>query len=342
VKTLVAQLDEARARFDVGEVTRTDVAQAQSRPAGAQAQLESTQAQLAIDRATYAALVGHNPGTLEPEPSLAYLMPANVDEAFDIAERNNPVLRAQQFAEQASRARIAEARAGRMPSLSMQGTLAWTGGGVAPFIQHQYDTEQAATFTVTVPIFTGGLTSSQIRQAIERNNADRITVETQRRGVLQTITQAWNQLLANRANITATDEQVRSAEVAAEGTHQEYQVGLRTTIDVLNAEQELRSAQLSQIAARHDEYLAAATLLATMGRLEARNLIPTQPRYDPAANFRRLRFTLGWVPWEEPVGLVDRAIAYPVIPQAHELPQEPAVGSGLQPQPVTTSIKPPR
>jgi outer membrane protein len=268
-------------------------------------------------------------------------MPGNVDDAFNIAEQNSPLLRAQQYAEQASRARISEARAGRMPSISMNGTLAWTGGTIAPFVQHQFDTEETASFTVTVPLFTGGLTSSQIRQAIERNNADKITVETQRRSVLQTITQAWNQLLANRANIAATDEQVRAAEIAAEGTHQEYQVGLRTTIDVLNAEQELRSAQLSQVAAHHDEYVAAATLLATMGRLEARDLIPSQPQYDPAANFRRLRITWGWVPWEEPIGLVDRYVAYPMIPQTKDLPREPAMGPGLKPAPVTSSVKPP-
>jgi outer membrane protein len=342
VKVLQAQLDEAQARFDVGEVTRTDVAQAQSRLAAAQAGLETSQAQLGIDRATYAALVGHNPGDLAPEPSLAFLMPTNVDEAFNIAEQNSPLLLAQEYAEQASRARVAEARAGRMPNVSLQATGGFDNAPISPFDRGLYRRDTSASFNLTIPLFTGGLTSSQIRQSIERNNADKITVETQRRSVLQTITQAWNSLLANRANIVATDEQVRAAQIAAEGTHQEYQVGLRTTIDVLNAEQELRSAQLSQVAAHHDEYVAAATLLAAMGRLEARDLIPSQPQYDPAANFRRLRFTWGWVPWEEPLGAIDRYVAYPPISQPSKLPREPAIGPGLTPAPVTPPAQAPR
>ncbi|MDB5446237.1 MAG: type secretion outer membrane protein TolC [Phenylobacterium sp.] len=333
LKVLQSQLEESQARFDVGEVTRTDVAQSQARLAASEALLRTAEAQLSISRATYAALVGHNPADLQPEPSLAYLMPGNVDDAFTVAEQNSPLLRAQEFAEQASHARVAGARAERMPNVSLQSTLRFANGQVVPFIQHQYDTEKTAGVTVTVPLFNGGLTTSRIRQAIERNNADRITVETQRRSVLQTITQSWNQLIAARANIVSTDEGVKAAAIAAEGTHQEEQVGLRTTIDVLNAEQELRSAQLNQVAARHDEYVAAASVLATMGRLEARDLIPSQPQYDSKANFRRLRMTWGWVPWEEPIAIVDRAVALPPIPQTHDLTREQAIGPGLQPPP---------
>lgn len=340
LKVLQAQLDESRARFDVGEVTRTDVAQSQSRLANSQAQLQSAIAQLGNSRATYAALVGHNPGTLAPEPSLAFLMPGNVDDAFVIAEKNSPLLRGQEFAEQASRARVAGARADRMPSVAFQASQRWGNGTISPFESHSYDTESTASLNVSIPLFTGGLTSSRVRAAIERNNADRITVEAQRRSVLQTITQGWNSLIAARANIVSTDEQVRAAKVAAEGTHQEEQVGLRTTLDVLNAEQELRAAQLNQVSARRDEYVATATVLNAMGRLEARNLIPSQPQYDATANYRRLRITWGWVPWEEPIGLVDRAIAYPPIPQAKDKAREPAISPGLLPPPVTSGAQP--
>jgi outer membrane protein len=340
VEVLSGQLKENQARFDVGEVTRTDVAQAQSRYAGAQASLESAKAQLEVSRASYASVVGHNPGDLAPEPSLDYLMPGNVDDAFDVAERNSPLLRAQQFAEQASRARVAGARADRLPNVVFQSSVRWANGQIDPFIAHQYDTEETAGLTVTLPIFTGGLTSSRVRQAIERNNADRITVETQRRSVLQTITQSWNLLLAARANIVSTQEQVKAAAVAAVGTHEEQKVGLRTTIDVLNAEQELRGAQLNQASAEHDAYVAAASVLAAMGRLEARNLIPSQPQYDAAANFRRLRITWGWVPWEEPLSIVDRYLFLPPMPETHDLPREKASGQSLQQQPPATTNTP--
>jgi outer membrane protein len=333
VSVLDGQLKENIARFDVGEVTRTDVAQAQARLAAAQASLQQATAQLEVSRATYAALVGHNPGDLAPEPSLDYLMPGNVDEAFDVAEKNSPLLRAQEYAEQGSRARVAGARAERLPNVAFQSTLRYADGRIDPFNRIEYDTEETAGVTVTVPLFNGGLTTSRIRQAIERNNADRITVETQRRSVLQTVSQQWNLLLAARANIDSTAVEVKAAAVAAEGTHEEQKVGLRSTIDVLNAEQELRQAQLNQVAAVHDAYVASSNILAAMGRLEARNLTPSQPQYDPAHNFRRLRVTWGWVPWEEPVGVIDHWLALPPARPVHVLPQEKAIGPGLQPPP---------
>jgi outer membrane protein len=340
VDLLKSQLNENQSRFDVGDVTRTDVAQSQSRLAGAEAGLASAKAQLEVDRATYAALVGHNPVDLAPEPPLDYLMPANVDDAFTSAEQNSPQLRAQEYAEQASRARIAEARAGRMPNVSFQATGGYDSAPIEPFHGSLYHRDATATFNVTVPLFTGGATTSRIRQAIEQNNGDRITIETQRRLVLQSITSNWNQLLAARANIGATDQQVHAAEVAFAGMHEEQRVGLRSTLDVLIAAQDLNSARLSQAAARHDAYVATSNILAVVGRLEARNLIPSTPQYDPKANFRHLRMTWGWVPWEEPIGLIDRAIAYPTIPRTHELGREPAIGPGLPEQPTPVAAKP--
>ncbi len=334
VEVLTQQLKESQARFDVGEVTRTDVAQSQARLAQAQALYQSAVAQLAISRATYATLVGQNPGDLAPEPSLAFLLPTDPDEAYKVAEQFNPQLRGQQFTEMASRARLAGAKAERMPTVGAQASVDFRNQ-----VREQiWDRDFFARGTslgvqVTVPLFNGGLTTSRIRQATDRNNADRITIEGVRRNVLQGITQFWSQLIAARSNIVSSDEQVRAARIAAEGTHEEQKVGLRTTIDVLNAEQELRQAELNSVSSRRDEYVAAANVLATMGRLEAKNLIPTAPQYDAAKNFRKLRITWGWVPWEEPIGIVDQA----ATPWPAQTPSEKAVekpiGPGLQPQP---------
>jgi outer membrane protein len=340
VNVLTKQLQESQARFDVGELTRTDVAQSQARLSQSQASLQSAIAQLAISRATYATLVGQNPGDLEPQPSLAYLLPQDPDEAFKIAEEFNPQLRAQQFAEKASRARVAGAHAERMPTVSAQATVRYPSNDNNAFNSDFYLREASVGVGVTVPLFNGGLTSSRIRQAVERNNADKITFEGVRRNVLQGVTQFWSQLIAARANISSSDEQVRAARIAAEGTHQEQQVGLRTTIDVLNAEQELRQAELNQVSSRRDEYVAAANVLATMGRLEGRNLVPTVPQYDAAKNFRKLRITWGWVPWEEPIGIVDQA----ATPWQSHAPGEPtdekAIGPGLQPAPAVPTATP--
>jgi outer membrane protein len=256
-----------------------------------------------------------------------------------VAEKYSPLLRAQEVAEQASRARVAAARAERMPSVSLRASYGFQ-GTVQPFDSGLYSRGITGQAVVSVPIFTGGLTNSRIRQQVERNNVDRINIETQRRSVLQAVTQAWNQLIAARANIDSTDEAVAAAQIAATGTRMEQQLGLRTNIDVLNAEQELRNDELTAAAAKHDEYLAAATVLSNMGRLEAKNLIPVVTRYDAKANFRKLRFTWGYVPWEEPVAAVDRALSFPAIPPTRDRPTEPAIGPGLQPQPVAPPVAP--
>ena len=304
VRVLERQLEESKARFDVGEITRTDVAQSESRLASVQSLLQSAQAQLAISRANYLAVVGQNPGELAPEPSLANLLPATVDQAFETAQVDNALIRAAPYTEQASKARVAGARAERMPNIALTARLGYT-GAAEPFDSDLYSRNVTAGATITVPLFSGGLTSSRVRQTIERNNVDRIGVETARRAVLQNLTQSWSQLLAARANIGSTDTQVRAARIAAEGTRQEQQVGLRTTLDVLNAEQELRAAELAQVSARHDEYVAAASVLAHMGHLEASYLTPNVPHYDPKSNFGKLRITWGWTPWEEPIAIVD-------------------------------------
>jgi outer membrane protein len=338
VEVLTQQLKESQARFDVGELTRTDVAQSQARLSQSQAQLTSAQAQLAISRANYAALVGQNPGELAPEPPLAALLPSDPDKAFEVAQRFNPQLRAQQFAEQASRARVHGAKAERMPTVGAQASLDFRNLNPEDVWDRDYFARGTSLgVQVTVPLFNGGLTSSRIRQAVQRNNADRINIESVRRQVLQGITQFWSQMLAARANIASSDEQVRAAQIAAEGTHEEQKVGLRTTIDVLNAEQELRQAQLNAIVSRHDEYLAAANILAQMGRLEARDLLPTVPQYDPAKNFRKLRVTWGWVPWEEPIGIVDRTLSIAPTKPAVERPLEAPIPPGLQPPPAVAA-----
>jgi len=322
VTVLQRQLDESNARFKVGEITRTDVAQSEARLAAARAGLASAQASLAISRANYAAIVGQNPGELAPEPSLATLLPASVDDAFTRAEANNPQVLASGYAERAARARVAAARAQRRPTVSLRGDLGYNASDVAGNGNQFGDYDRAVTGSVvaTVPIFTGGLTSSQVRQASARDDAARIAIEGSRRNVLQDVAQAWNQLLGARANLTANQEQVNAATIAFEGTRQEAQVGLRTTLDVLNAEQELRSAELALVTARHDEYVAGASVLAAMGDLEASKLVAGVQVYDPAKNFNRVSHSWGWVPWEYGVELLDRVGAPPIGPDPTDSP----------------------
>ena len=293
VRVLQRQLDESNARFDVGEITRTDVAQSQARLAAAQAQLSQAQAQLASSRASYAAVVGQNPGDLAPEPDIAAMLPADVAQAYEAAETDNPQIRQADYSQQGARARLAAAQAERMPNLGLTGTVT-NSGPADPYDRDMFGRGVTAGATLTVPLFTGGLTSSRVRAAQERYNAERIGVEGARRAVMQGLTQAWNLHAASKANITSTQQQVSAARIAAEGTRQEQQVGLRTTLDVLNAEQELRQAELSQVSAQRDEFVAAASVLAQMGRLDGPLLSSGVAPYDPAANFQKNRITWGW------------------------------------------------
>ena len=307
VDLLARQLEEARLRFAAGEVTRTDVAQTEARTAAARSQLASAQAQLGDARASYAAVVGQNPAQLAPEPSLAKWLPATLEQAMATAERNSPQVRQSDFAEQASAARVAAAKSQTRPSLSLQANLGYFGGGygrATPFAN--YSRNLSAEAVATFPLFTGGLTSSQVRQAAENNNVDRIAIESTRRQVLLNVSRAWNALLGSRASLVASQDQVRAANVAFEGAREEEQAGLRTTLDVLISEQDLGSAELSLVNARHDEYVAASSLLAAMGELYVGDLASGTPAYDPKTNFRRVTHAPGWVPWQPVVAGVDQ------------------------------------
>jgi outer membrane protein len=315
VNVLVRQLDETKARFDVGQLTRTDVAQSQARLAQARAQLATSQSQLAQGAAAYDAVVGENPGQLAPEPPIAPLLPADVDAAFDYAERNNPQIRQANDQEAAAAARLAAAKALTRPEAALtasygyygSNTAVQTNGGV-PGVPATSSGERVATVgaNITLPLVTGGMNGSEIRQAAETDNAARINVEVARRQVLQAVAQAWDQLLGARANLDADDVQVKADTVAFEGVREEQRVGLRTTLDVLNAQQELEQSQLALVGARHDEYLAAAAVLAAMGALEARALLPDERLYDPKTNLGRVSHAPGWVPWEKAVDAIDR------------------------------------
>lgn len=306
VTILQRQFDEIMARYRVGEITRTDVAQTHERVSGAKAQLAAVEAALGVSRAAYAQVVGATPADLADPPSLAALLPRSADEAAQAALARNPQLRQADFAERSSAARLAEARAQTRPTISLQGNLAWAGGSVgyaSPFTRagHDYSASAVASF----PLTTGGLTSSQIRQAAEANTVDRIGIESARRQALFLTAQSWRQLEGLEESVAADKEQVDSAKIAFEGSRQEGKLGLRTTLDVLIAEQDLYSAQIALAAARHDAYLASAALLAATGSLSAETLVPAVPRYDPEKNFNHVARTPFWTPWEPVVAAVD-------------------------------------
>ena len=309
---LQRQLDEASARFEVGEITRTDVAQSEARLAQSEADLANAQAQLSVSRASSAAVVGQSPGDLAPMPVLPGV-PTDFDSALDVALQDNPGIRAAGYNLRAAEANVAAARAEYMPSARLTASYGGSNNDFDRIGDIGDTTRLTAGASVSVPLFTGGLNSSRVAQAFERANAAQINVEGERRSTLQSVSSAYAQALSARSSLEAGTEAVRAATVAAEGVRQEAQVGLRTTLDVLNQELELRNAEITLASARRNEYVAQANLLAAMGRLEGVDLDPGLTAYDPADNYERVR-NRGALPWDGVVEALDRIVAPPIMP----------------------------
>ena len=299
---LKQQLDQTQAQFEAGQLTRTDVAQSQARLSASAASLAQAQAQLDSDRATYVSIVGQAPVALEAEPDLPGL-PADFDQALTVAQKNNPDLQASMYAEDAAQARMKAARSVFGPTVSLGANI----GESAPTDKlGNLDGSRAATATVrlSVPLFSAGLNGSREREAAENYNAQRITTEITRRSVVSQVSQSWSQMIAARSAVSSNEEQVRAAQVAAEGVKTEQQVGLRTNIEVLNAQQELKSAQLQLLEAQRTQYVAASQLLSVMGGLTAQAFVPDIDVYDPQTNFNKVN-RKGWTPLEPVVRAVD-------------------------------------
>ncbi|MGY6531670.1 TolC family outer membrane protein [Glycocaulis sp.] len=268
VEVLAEQLRAARDRFEVGEITRTDVAQAEARLSGAQAQLSAAQATLASSRAGYERVTGTTPLDVEAPESLPDV-PESYSIAADVALENNPFLISALFNEQAAQAGIRVARSAMRPDVSLSASASeardndFTGrarGSVSVGAR------------VSMPIFTGGLNESRVRQAVAVADESRMNVLNVRRQIAEGISNAWNNYLAAEAVIRSSREAVRANEIAFDGVRQEAFVGLRTTLDVLNAEQELLNSRLELVRAERDYQVAAYALLQVMGRLRAENV----------------------------------------------------------------------
>ena len=300
IDTLAADDREVSAKGALGQVTRTDVAQAEARWLAARAQLPIYQGRLQASSAEYLNVVGANPGELAPEPDLPGI-PPTLDAALDSGEADNPQLLAAIGTERAARAAAAEARSADKASLSARVDLAV--GPVVPYDHRIYDRSATAELTLNQPIFTGGLNASRVREAAARDERAALDVETARRNAIQSVTQGWDQLAATRAALALQRTQADAEALAVKGNRIEERVGARTVIDLLNAEQELVNTRLTLSQNAHDEYLARAALLYAMGALTADKIAPSVASYDPQASFRQVNRAV--VPWTGAVQALD-------------------------------------
>lgn len=328
LKQLEATLAEVRARQEAGELTRTDIAQAETQLDAQRAQYNLAAQQLQQDRAAYAAVVGHDPGMLAPEPPLPGF-PRSIDAAFDVAVRRSPDLAQAIASERASRARIAAAAAQGQPSLTLRGTGTLS-NQLAPFHGYNFDRGFSGRAVLTVPLTNGGRVGAQIAQARDRNAADRLQIEATRRQVVQGIVTAWNGVATAERNLDVQAAQLAAARVLNEGTFEEYRAGLRSTFDVLFAQGSLRDAEIALVASRRDLYVAQATLLRQIGLLEADALLTRTPLYDPAANLRHAEGR-GAMPWDGVVRAIDRFDRRRPRQQGIEQPPLPTYRPALAP-----------
>ena len=279
VALLEEQLRAATDRFDVGFATRTDVKQAEARLQGARASLAGAEAQLEASLSIYELFVGQPAGDLVPVPD-APTLPVSFEASLQSAIADNPDLKALRQAERAAEQAVKSAKGATRPSVSIVGSasvqetfdqeataLSPTMGTITLPADNYRDTQLRLLAQGTIPLFQGGVLRSRIRAArLERDQARLQTINAERQ-ISASIAQAWYSNIAAEQAITASERQVEAAEIAYEGAQEELSVGTRTTLDVLDQEQQLLEARLGLINARRDAYVASHQLLRAMGKL---------------------------------------------------------------------------
>ncbi len=285
-QVLTRQLQATNDRFRVGEITRTDVAQAEAALAGATAQRETSEGNLATARSTYQQIVGYMPpaNLVEPQPLKPPIR--NQQEADTLAAANNPNVIAAQFNEAAARDAIDVAFSNLAPQVSLQGQGIESSNQTFP---RSYANGGQILAQVSVPIYQGGSEYSAVRQARQQEQQSRKQLDDQRRQAIQQATQAWETLVAARATAESTRSQIRANGIALEGVEREAIVGSRTTLDVLNAQQALLNSQVTLVQNLANLVNASYSVAAAVGRLTARDLNLPVPLYDETAYYNAVR-----------------------------------------------------
>lgn len=297
VEVIQEQLRQTRDRFNVGEVTRTDVAQAESRVAAAQSQVLAAESNLAGSKAAFRRIIGIEAGRLTPGTPVDRLSPNKLDVAVSRGQSENPAVTAAEYGVDVAALQVKVNEGALYPTVNMQAS-----------VQQNYDTSLSTSraFTggvfglVSVPIYQGGQEFSKIRQSKETVGQRRLELALNRDQARANVVQAWAQLEAAKAQIEATRAQVAAAEIALNGVREEARVGQRTTLDVLNAQQELVNSRVSLVTAQRDRVVASYTLLSATGRLTAATLGLKVPLYDPMVHYQQVRDS--WIGMRTPEG----------------------------------------
>ena len=286
------QVRAADSRFEVGEGTRTDVAQAQAQQAAAVAQLSAARAQVQVSEAAYLQLVGDRPGRLEGASAAARLLPNGMEQAIAIGLSEHPAVLATLHLVDAAAFQVKVQEGALLPQVSAQAGVSRSftdlpGVGVgAPTTQREGTSNSASIgLNLTIPIYSGGRTSALVRQSKETLGQARIQVDVTRDQVRQAVAAAWTQYVAAREVVAANRELVSAAQLALNGVVEERNVGQRTTLDVLNAQADVIAAQINQVSAERDVVAASYAILSSIGRLSPQRLGLDVAVYDPTEHY---------------------------------------------------------
>ena len=338
VKVLGTNLQATSDRFEIGDLTRTDVAQSEARLELSRSRLSEAEGRRTASEATYRQVIGHAPGVLQPPPPLPPL-PASAEEAVRIALVSNPDLIASTGQARAAGYDVNVARASRLPTINgvVSETYVDALGG-SNGTGSSSGSQTTAGLNARIPIFQGGLPSARIRQAQALEGQLLEQVIGTERAVVAATRSAFAVYEAAKKAIQSNSVAVKANELALEGARAEQSVGTRTVLDVLNAEQELLNAQVELVTAKRDAYVAGFQLLNAMGQAEARDLgLDGGPLYDPLGNYRNVAGS--WNDWaSDPrhVPVSTRTV------DPTEMPTNPTVTAPLIPgtvltEPVVTS-----
>jgi outer membrane protein len=290
-------LKQTRDRYSAGLVTPTDVAQSQAQLAAAQSQELAAESTLTTTRANFRRIIGNEPANLQAASPVDRYLPPTVQGATQIALHENPNVTAAMYGIDVSFLTVKINEGALYPTLSLQATVSkvWD-----PSITTINQFTAATNATLSVPVYQGGAEYSLIRQSKETLDQQRLVMEQVRDQARADLVTAWGQLVAGKAQVTAAQSQVEASELAYLGTTKEAQVGQRTVIDILNAQQTLVNARVALVTAQHDRVVASYAVLNAIGRLSPQVLRLPAPTYDPSVHYQQVRDN--WVGVNTPDG----------------------------------------
>ncbi|WP_432420055.1 TolC family outer membrane protein [Nitratireductor mangrovi] len=288
---LEEQVRAARSRFEVGEGTRTDVAQAEAGRSGAVAQLSAARAQVLSSSAVYRQIVGDDPGKLQAARPLAKLLPNKLGEAIAIASAEHPAIRATQHLVDAAGFAVKSAEGALLPGVSASASVSRGFRHNSPDPAGTSGTFNAADIgaTLTIPLYQGGAAATNVRRSKEELGQARIEVDVSHDQVRAAVTSAWTQYTASAEVVAANRELVSAAQLALDGVIEERNVGQRTTLDVLDAQDDVISARINLVSAERDLVVASYAILSSMGRLSIARLGLKVAEYRPEEHYEAVK-----------------------------------------------------